>query len=143
MGARVDYAAIRRFRDNLAKLNREQAAEFTEAAVKELAARLLTKVKKRTPVGQYPARSGKTGGTLRRSWTVGEVIREGDAYSIELINPTKYAVYVEYGHRTSNLKSWVDGRFMLTISMQELQADAPRILENKLKRFLEEVVNAK
>ena len=143
MGAKVDYAALKRFRDNLAKLNKQQTAQFTEAAVKELAARLLRKVKKLTPVGQYPAGSGRTGGTLRRNWTIGEVVREGSSYSIEIINPTEYAVYVEFGHRTRNHKGWVDGRFMLTVSEQELKRDAPRILENKLKKFVEGVLNAK
>ena len=43
-----------------------------EACAKELAARLLAKVIKRTPVGQYPSGSGKVGGTLRRGWTAGK-----------------------------------------------------------------------
>ena len=45
--------------------------EFINACAKELAARLLSKVIKRTPVGQYPSGSGKVGGTLRRGWTAG------------------------------------------------------------------------
>jgi len=49
---------------------------------------------------------------------------------------------VEFGHRTINRVGWVDGRFMLTISEQELEADAPRILENKLKNFFEGILNA-
>ena len=143
MAGTMNYAALRRFRENLNKLNGPQKQQFTEAAVKELAARLLRKVKPRTPVGQYPSGSGKVGGTLRRNWTIGNVIREGSSYSIEVINPTEYAVYVEYGHRTRNHTGWVDGRFMLTISEQELKQDAPRILENKLKKFVEGTLNAK
>ena len=142
MGAKVDCTSLKKFRDKLNKLNQQQTAQFTEAAVKELAARLLRKVRKLTPVGRYPAGSGKTGGTLRRNWTIGNVIREGNAYSIEIINPTEYAPYVEYGHRTRDHQGWVDGVFMLTISEQELKNDAPRILENKLRKFLEGVMNA-
>ena len=37
---------------------------FVESCAKELAARLLAKVIKRTPVGDYPTSSGKKGGTL-------------------------------------------------------------------------------
>jgi len=73
---------------------------------------------------------------LRREWTVGEVVKTDNGYTIEVINPTEYASYVEFGHRTPNHKGWVEGRFMLTISEQELEADAPRILENKLMKFL-------
>lgn len=124
---------------------------FIESCAKELAARLLAKVIKRTPVGQYPKSSGKMGGTLRRGWT-GEksqaastyagnlkVNHFGDVYVIEIVNPVEYASYVEFGHRTRDHEGWVEGKFMLTISEQEIERDAPRVLENKLKKKLGEV----
>lgn len=148
---KVDFRDLENFRKNLEKsLNQEQIDLFIEACAKELAARLLAKVIKRTPVGQYPKGSGKKGGTLRRGWTNGQnqaahayanslkVFHYGDAYVIEIINPVHYAPYVEYGHRTRN-GGWVEGRFMLTISAQEVQSDAPRVLQNKLKKKLGEV----
>lgn len=141
MGA--EFNKLVKFRDNLAKLDEGQSRQFIESALKELAARLLAKVKKRTPVGIYPAGSGKNGGTLRRSWTVGKVVRKGGAYSIDIINTVYYAPYVEFGHRARGGKGWVQGRFMLTISEQELKRDAPRILENKLNKFVGEVLGAK
>lgn len=146
--------------------------EFIEACAKELAARLLAKVIKRTPVGDYSKEievtakrdgkkhkkgetytkrvnpSGKVGGTLRRGWT-GEknqnaknyanslkINHFGDTYVVEIINPVEYASYVEYGHRTRSGKGWVEGRFMLTISEQEIQSIAPQILENKINKLL-------
>lgn len=125
--------------------------EFIDACAKELAARLLAKVIKRTPVGVYPSSTGKVGGTLRRGWT-GEKQGSGAAYAnslqvkhfggnyvIEIVNPVEYASYVEFGHRTSNHKGWVKGRFMLTISEKEIQDAAPRIIENKLKKILGDV----
>jgi hypothetical protein len=128
---------LRRFQQNLNKLqNDTQMSDYFEACAKELAARLLAKVKKRTPVGDYPKESGKKGGTLRRGWTVGEIRKEGHMYIIDITNPTEYASYVEYGHRTRNHKGWVNGRFMMTISEQELEQIAPKVLENKLKKFL-------
>ncbi|MDE6110373.1 MAG: HK97 gp10 family phage protein [Eubacterium sp.] len=108
-----------------------------ESCAKELAARLLRKVKKRTPVGVYPENSGKKGGTLRRGWTVGEIEKTNGVYKIEIFNPVEYALYVEKGHRTANHKGWVEGKFMLTISEQEIQNIAPRILEKKIKQKLE------
>jgi hypothetical protein len=121
---------------------------FLTSCAKELAARLLAKVIKRTPVGQYPAETGKKGGTLRRGWTGGKssnaqayanslnVNKTGTDYIIEIINPVEYASYVEYGHRTRNHKGWVEGKFMLTISEDEIRQSAPRVLENKLKNYL-------
>ncbi len=61
---------------------------------------------------------------------------EGGSYIIEIVNPVEYASYVEYGHRTADHNGWVSGHFMMTISEKELKDMAPKILENKLKKFL-------
>ena len=148
---KVDINDLINFKNNIEKsLGSQQLNLFIESCAKELAARLLAKVIKRTPVGQYPKSSGKKGGTLRRGWT-GEknqsgsayaqslnVSRTGNVYTIEIVNPVEYASYVEFGHRTRNHEGWVEGKFMLTISEQEIERDAPKILENKLKKKLGE-----
>lgn len=105
---------------------------------KELAARLLARVKKsdRTPVGQYPPESGKIGGTLRRGWKTGEIEKIGDTYRIEVFNPVEYASYVEYGHRTRNHKDWIHGKFMMTLSANEIERATPEILEKKILKYL-------
>jgi len=148
MKARVDYRALARFKRNLSRLNQEQTQQFTEEAVKELASRLLRKVRFRTPVYKnIPGDiNAHTGGELRRSWTIGEVIKAGDEYTIEVFNPLKYATYVEFGHRgvyvpeagiTLHLnRRWTFGKFMLTISEQELKREGPVIIERKLRDFV-------
>lgn len=148
-GGTVNFAELEEFKKHLqSSLSDAEVDRFIEACSKELAARLLAKVIKRTPVGQYPSDSGKMGGTLRRGWTAGKnqnakafvdtlrVNHFGDTYVIEIINPVEYASYVEFGHRTRNHKGWVEGRFMLTISEQEIQQSSPGILEAKLKKWL-------
>lgn len=70
------------------------------------------------------------------SLTVNKV---GNSYVIEIINPVDYASYVEFGHRTRGGDGWVDGKFMLTISEEEINASAPNILENKIKKELGKV----
>ncbi|MCX4298745.1 MAG: HK97 gp10 family phage protein [Lachnospiraceae bacterium] len=145
---------LTRLQNQLNKIQAGNAEAFVESCAKELAARLLKKVIKRTPVGDYSGNSytcesnkqqhkgqkekGKKGGTLRRGWTIGEIRKEGGIYKIDIINSTEYASYVEYGHRTANHKGWVQGHFMLTISEQEIQEIAPRILESKIKKYLVE-----
>lgn len=141
---------MKKLQKNLNKLQGQDLDAFMEACAKELAARLLAKVIKRTPVGDYPKSSGKKGGTLRRGWTAGKresakgyadsltINHFGNTYVIEIVNPVEYASYVEYGHRTANHKGWVQGRFMLTISEQEIQNIAPKALENKIKKFMGE-----
>ena len=144
---KVDYQALIDIRNKIEKnLTGKELDLFIDSCAKELAARLLAKVIKRTPVGQYPDGSGKVGGTLRRGWTNGKgsssfaqelkVHHYGNVYVIEIVNPVDYASYVEFGHRTRGGKGWVEGHFMLTISEEELERDAPRVLENKLKKKL-------
>lgn len=146
---KLDYKELEKLKEQIEKFgDPTQVDQFFESCAKELAARLLAKVIKRTPVGQYPEETGKKGGTLRRGWTGGQgsnatafansmtVNKVGTDYVIEIINPVNYASYVEYGHRTRNHKGWVEGKFMLTISEDEIRNSAPRILENKLKNYL-------
>ena len=142
-------SGMKEFRDKLNKL--QDPDVFVESCAKELAARLLRMVVKRTPVGDYSGDTytcasgqphkghkvpGKTGGTLRRGWTIGEIRKEGNLYKIDIVNPVEYASYVEYGHRTANHKGWVKGHFMMTISEQELSKIAPKVLENRIKKYL-------
>jgi hypothetical protein len=159
---KVDYKQLKEFQKKLERLQKVDFEAFCQEAAKELAARLLAKVIKRTPVGKYEKSTGKTGGTLRRGWTAKteaeaeggsgkktlsnnealdyvnslNVTKVGNMYQIEIINPVHYASYVEYGHRTRDHKGWVPGRFMLTISENELKTQAPKILEKKLLKYL-------
>lgn len=102
-GGRVDIRELKKFRDELEQNLSGQALEkFIESCAKELAARLLAKVIRRTPVGKKPKLQGKKlvkvtgkngkpktfltaeaarlqyywggyhGGTLRRGWTGGQ-----------------------------------------------------------------------
>lgn len=147
-----DMRELRRLQERLNRVDEAEINAFLEACAKELAARLLAKVIKRTPVGQYPASSGRTGGTLRRGWTSAgagssnakqyaeslTVHQYGGYLVIEIINPVEYASYVEFGHRTASHTGWVPGRFMMTISEQEIQNIAPAVLERKINKFMRE-----
>ena len=87
---------------------------FDEEASKRLnkiSQKLVAKVKLKTPVGKVK------GGTLKRSW---RVKKDGDLARI-VYNNVKYGPYVEYGHRTRGGKSFVDGRYMLTKSVKEIE----------------------
>lgn len=160
MGRMGNFTAsdLKKLQKQLNKIKDGNVDVFVEGCAKELAARLLAKVIKRTPVGDYSETSGKKGGTLRRGWTskTHEEAESGKKTSaktyvdsltihhyggflvIEIVNPVEYASYVEFGHRTANHKGWVQGQFMLTISEQEIQTIAPKVLETKIKKYLEE-----
>lgn len=153
---------------------KDKSESFSEDCAKELAARVLGKVKKRTLPGKYSdtvefdanipekqvefttkkgkhvsfkakarkkhvkftVKTGKKGGTLRRSWTVSPISHVNGKTVIEVINPAEYASYYEYGHRTANHKGWVQGKFVLTKSEEEVQKIAPKVIEAKIKKIL-------
>jgi hypothetical protein len=144
---------LKKLQKKLNKLEQKNVDAFIEECAKELAARLLAKVIKRTPVRQYPKSSGKKGGTLRRGWTSNnstgataatayadslKINHFGDTFVVEIENPVEYASYVEYGHRTKDHKGWVNGRFILTISVQEVQDIAPNVLAKNVEKYLGE-----
>lgn len=158
---KCDYKLLKELQKKVDRLKGDDFNAFCESCAKELAARLLRKVIKRTQPGQYPPGSGKVGGTLRRGWTSKTeaeargggntdakayadsipITKVGDTYQIEIVNPVTYASYVEFGHRTRNHEGWVKGKFMLTISEKELQSQAPGILERKLNKYMGEIFN--
>lgn len=145
------------------RLEAADVDKFCRIVAKELAARLLAQVIKRTPVGDYPKSTGKKGGTLRRGWTAkteeeaaeggkGDAVayanalpitKSGNVYEIEIINPVHYASYVEFGHRTRGGDGWVQGRFMLTLSEKEVQRQSAKVVEAKLQKYLGEVFNGR
>lgn len=107
----------------------------TKAALSEAVALALRKVKERTPV-----RSG----TLRREWKVTDITKEGDNWVVTLYNDTKYAPYVEYGHRTrlnrkTGERHWVEGQFMMKISCDEVKADMNHIVQKHVMAMLAEM----
>lgn len=128
----VNYRDLQKLQKRIEQLKATDLDTFCREGAKELAARLLAKVKKRTPVDK---------GTLRNAWNIDfDITKVGDEYEITVINPTEYASYIEFGHRTRGKKGWVKGHFMMTESEVELESQAPKILEKKLERLLKDAL---
>lgn len=138
----ANYKQLTEFTKKIEKLNNQQKEEFLESCCKELAARLLAKVIKRTPADSGTLRRGWTGGRKQNASAYADSIsveKIGNKYHIDITNPVEYASYVEYGHRTRNHKNWVEGRHMLTISEAELNSMSDAILQKKLNKFMKDV----
>lgn len=117
--------------------------------------------------------SGYTGGRLRRGWiskteeqakngkgapTAAQISehanglsvqRSNGYYIIRVINPVKYASYVEYGHVQKPGKyipalgkqlkrGWANGRYMMKYSEEDLKKKTPAIIQRELDNFLKE-----
>ena len=137
---KVQFNGLKEFQKIIEEMEKEKEQLMIDT-IKELAGRLLRKVIKRTPSDT---------GNLRRNWTVSDVRKNGENYEIEVSNSAEYASYVEFGHRQTPgrfvpaigkrlKKSWVKGKFILTISENELQKQAPAVIEKKITEWLKKL----
>lgn len=110
---------IKAFESSLKNYDKE-----VDKTIDRIGNKLLRKVKLKTPVDQ---------GTLRRSW---RYIPSGNGEGI-IENSIHYASHVEYGHRKRGGKGLVEGRYMLTKSVKEiedeLEKDFAIMIENLWK----------
>lgn len=156
---KFDMKEFKQFADTLKKATDERVIErFIRDFVMEMAYRAERKIKKRTPANS---------GELRRKWGVGRVKRRGNSYIVEVFNNVEYASFVENGFRShwvpgywegntfvydSSAKSgmqvgekggWVEGRFMMAISMKEIERELPKYLEKRQAQLLNDIMNGR
>lgn len=142
---KCEFSQLTKLAENVQALNDGIANEFTKEVANEIAMQLLRRIKQKTPVKE---------GTLRNGWAIGEITQKGKSYTIAIINPIEYASYVEYGHRQTPgrfvpaigkklKKSWVKGRFMMTLSFKEIDQLTPQIVTTKVWEELKRCFNVK
>ena len=154
----TDISALKKYAEELEKLANDHKIvdEFLKYCVRQMALRTLTRAVKLTP--------SKTG-YLRRGWILEAKAKEPDAkeikkfisdirverngqeYSITLINNVEYAVYVNYGHKQKigryvpaigkRLKEgWVTGKFFLERTEEWIKENKTRIIREEYEKFL-------
>ena len=109
--------------DELIKSLDKSSSNYGKEAKKVLnivGMKLKAKVTLKTPVDT---------GVLRKSWRY-KTISENEGI---VSNNVHYAPHVEYGHRARGGKSFIDGRYMLTKSVEEIESE----LDNQLSILIE------
>lgn len=134
-----DYSEIEAFGKRLDRAQ-EIMDELFKEAIKEIALDFLVIAKGRTPE--------KTG-LLKDRWRIGEIQKQGDSYTIEVFDDTEYASFVEDGHRTRkgkgkkssriNSKAWVEGRFMMKLTEDDIAIKMPGYLNKLYDKLAEEL----
>lgn len=72
---------------------------------------------------------------LQENWFVGELVKRGNDYYIEVYNNVEYAEPVEYGHRTKK-GGFVEGAHMMELSVELLKMQLPSYLRDWLSDFI-------
>lgn len=147
---KFDYSQFQNYVKDFEKAQKEFET-FLKTFLLQQAQRVIRSTKLRTPVDT---------GTLRNSWCIGNETKAirydkngkvtgtdyqsafaneatiddvqiiGDTLQVTISNPMEYASYIEYGQR-----SYL-GRYMLTISMDEISAAMSGRFEKEFKNFL-------
>lgn len=120
-----EISEFKNFVDMTKKMSK-QYPKFLEEFLVKCAMDALSKTKKRTPVDT---------GELRRNWQLTKVIKRGDTFEITILNNKDYASYVEYGHTTVNREGWVEGYYMATVTMEEINSKMPARHDREFQRF--------
>jgi hypothetical protein len=85
-------------------------------------------------------------GTLKKNWGISKITNDGGTWKVEVYNNTKYAPYVEFGHRATTGKyigsigrrlttRWVSGRFMLTNAVDKVDKQKEKYIEKEVKKL--------
>jgi hypothetical protein len=129
-----DYSQFQQYRNNFAKLTREFDGWIHRFLLKE-GMRFISEVKRRTPVDT---------GDLRNHWKLDGITRSGDELRVWFVNSMYYATFVEYGHAkpykagaAEGSDDWVEGYFMMTVSLEVIQKNMPARFNEQFKLFLE------
>lgn len=114
------------FEKALTKLISDTYPKEFEAMVIQIATDLQSAVQDATPVDTSH---------LQDNWFVGDLVKRGNEYIIEVYNNVKYAEPVEYGHRTSK-GNFVEGAHMMEVSVEMLKLKLPAYLKDWLSDFI-------
>lgn len=132
MGFSFDISDLKKFSKNIESASND-FEKFLKDFLLEMANRILSRTRKRTPVRT---------GDLRKAWQLGDLLKFGNSrFGVEILNGMEYAMEVEYGHRIvrGGMEiGWVDGRFMLVTSINEVQRQIPLRYRNKFSLWLKQ-----
>lgn len=129
---------LKKFKQELEGLSKDYN-KYIKGFLTEMGQRAYERTKKRTPVDT---------GYLKANWYLSDVYRKSDTeLYIVLYNLAEYASHVEYGHLQEpgrfvpaigkRLKAgFVEGRYMATISIAEIEKEIPKRYKEALRSFL-------
>lgn len=129
----LDYSEFENYRNNFAKLTKEFDHWMHQFLLEE-GQRFISEVKRRTPVDT---------GDLRNHWKLDGITRDGDTLRVWFVNTMHYATHVEYGHAkpykagaAEGSADWVEGYFMMTVSLEIIQRNMPTRFNKQFEAFL-------
>ena len=151
MGSNFDFKEYEEFVKKL-QVPKVEFEVFLKQYLLEMAQRVVARAKPRTPVDTGYLRNAFSIGSQRIVQKETEAVNErtghhlaaidpeksdidsilviGDTLEVTISNPASYASYIEYGHHS------YPGRYMLTISADEVRQQMPKRFEKEFDEFI-------
>lgn len=107
----------------------KQTSQVIEKIINDIADEFLQEVIDRTP--------NTDSNKLKNNWKK-RIVSKGSNYIVEVYNDIEYASNVEYGSRTAD-NGWNEGKFMMTITQQDIERRMQKIGQPTLDTFLQGV----
>lgn len=130
----LDYSEFEKYRNNFEKFTLTFETWIEKFLIQE-GMRFIAEVKPRTPVDT---------GDLRNHWKLDGITRDGNTLQVWFVNPMHYATHVEYGHAkpykagaAEGSADWVDGYFMMTVSLEIIERNMPTRFNSQFQLFIE------
>lgn len=129
----LNYEDFKEYKKNLTKMV-NKFDKWLHNFLLNQGMKFIAQVKTRTPVDT---------GDLRNHWQLDGITTEGDDLRCWFVNSMYYADFVEYGHAKPyksgalpGSNDWVDGFFMMTLSIDEIERNMPEEFELAFRAFL-------
>lgn len=147
-----DFKEFEKYVKNFEKMTNEFNT-FLKTFLLKQAQRCVANAKRKTPVDT---------GAMRASWgigaqkialrqvgntgkmeidpensTIADINVVGNNFEVTIWNGMDYSSYIEFGHSTRG-GNWVDGYFILTISIDEIEKAMPSRFQSAFNQFLKE-----
>lgn len=136
MSSGFDYSEFVKFAENMKDFSDKFEGWLMAFALNE-GMRLIGEMQLRTPVDT---------GALRGAWMPGQIERKGEDLIIHFYNSMEYATFVEYGHAkpyksgaTPGSVDWVEGYFMMEVSIDKIMKSMPRRFEKSFIKLLKDL----
>lgn len=153
MSTDFDFKEFENYTKKFEKMTTE-FDEFLRNFLLKQAQRVVANAKRRTPVDTGAMRaswgigsqkisltkvgSGKSVKIDPENSTIADISVVGNNFEVEIWNSVDYASYIEWGHRTRGGGSWVEGYYILTISISQVENAIPARFNNEFTKFLKE-----
>jgi hypothetical protein len=132
--ATFDYSELKAYHQNFQELQVAFDSWLAEFLLNQ-GMKFLRNVKPRTPVDT---------GDLRNHWFPAGMSRKGNELYFWFVNTMYYASWVEFGHAkpyksgaTPGSADWVEGYFMMTVTLDEIERQMPRAFETSFRKFMD------